>query len=81
MVPTLSQVWGQVIAAVWADHLDVLGHFDHATHVPPHHDWLTSGTGFNRKVFEALWRAVVAFAALPAVEVGRPGAQEQPAPV
>jgi hypothetical protein len=62
MVPTLSQVWGDVVAAVWADHLDVIGHFHRPSHVPPHFDWLTSGTGFDRADFEALWRAVAAFA-------------------
>jgi triacylglycerol lipase len=57
MVPTLSQVWGEVIAAVWADHHDVIGHFHHPTHVPPHFDWLHSGTGFDRAGFVATWRA------------------------
>jgi hypothetical protein len=61
MVPTLSQVWGEVIAAVWADHLDVIGHFHRPTHVPPHFDWLTSGSGFDRAEFEQIWRAVAAF--------------------
>jgi triacylglycerol lipase len=57
MVPTLSQVWGEVIAAVWADHHDVIGHFHRPTHVPPHFDWLHSGTGFDRPGFVATWRA------------------------
>jgi triacylglycerol lipase len=57
MVPTLSQVWGEAIAAVWADHHDVIGHFHHPTHVPPHFDWLHSGTGFDRAGFVATWRA------------------------
>jgi hypothetical protein len=55
MVPTVSQLWGEVVAAVWADHLDVIGHFHHPTHVPPHFDWLASGTGFTRPEFEELW--------------------------
>lgn len=63
MVPTLSQVWGEVIRAAWADHHDVIGHFHHPTHVPPHFDWLASGTGFTRARFEALWRDVAAFVA------------------
>ncbi|BDG05422.1 esterase/lipase family protein [Anaeromyxobacter oryzae] len=61
MVPTRSQVWGEVIRAVWADHLDVIGHFNLPTHVPPHFDWLTSGTGFTRAQFEELWTAVAAY--------------------
>ncbi len=63
MVPTLSQVWGEVIRAVWADHHDVIGHFHHPTHVPPHFDWVASGTGFTRPQFEALWRGVAEFVA------------------
>jgi hypothetical protein len=63
MVPTLSQVWGETIRAVWADHHDVIGHFDHPTHVPPHFDWVASGTGFTRAQFESVWRDVAAFVA------------------
>jgi hypothetical protein len=58
IVPTASQLWGHPIAGVWADHLDVIGHFDHPTHVPPHFDWLASGTGFTRPEFERLWKDV-----------------------
>ena len=61
MVPTLSQVRGEIVGAVWADHLDVIGHFHRPTHVPPHVDWLTSGTGFDRGDFEAVWREVAEF--------------------
>jgi hypothetical protein len=66
MVPTLSQVRGEVIRAVWADHHDVIGHFHHPTHVPPHFDWVASGTGFTRARFEELWRDVAAFVAAAA---------------
>jgi len=62
-VPTLSQVWGEVIRTAWADHHDVIGHFHHPTHVPPHFDWVASGTGFTRAEFESLWRDVAAFIA------------------
>jgi hypothetical protein len=61
IVPTLSQVWGEVLRAVWADHLDVIGHFHHPTHVPPHFDWLTSGSGHTRQDFLATWDAVARF--------------------
>ena len=61
IVPTLSQPWGEVIRAVTADHLDTIGHFHHPTHVPPHFDWLTSGSGFTRKQFLALWEDVARF--------------------
>jgi len=58
MVSILSQVWGEVITAVHADHHDVIGHFDDPDHAPPHFDWITSGTGFRRPQFEALWGSV-----------------------
>jgi triacylglycerol lipase len=61
MVPTLSQVRGELVRAVWADHHDVIGHFHHPTHVPPHFDWVASGTGFTRSRFESVWKDVAAF--------------------
>ena len=61
IVPTLSQVRSQLVAAVWADHHDVLGHFHRPRHVPPHFDWVASGTGFDREHFEAVWKAVARF--------------------
>lgn len=61
IVPTLSQVWGHVIHAAVADHLDVLGHFRDAAHDPPHVDWLVTGSGFDRQRFEALWADVARF--------------------
>jgi pimeloyl-ACP methyl ester carboxylesterase len=61
IVPTLSQFHGRLIRAVQADHHDVIGHFEDAAHVPPHIDWLISGSGFRRPQFEALWRDVARF--------------------
>lgn len=55
VVPTLSQPFRRVVAAVWADHLDVLGHFDGERLVPPHHDWLSSGTRFDLRAFDHTW--------------------------
>ena len=63
IVPTLSQLHGRLLAAAWADHHDVLGHFDLPTHVPPHFDWMSSGTGFDREGFERAWKSVAIFAA------------------
>jgi triacylglycerol lipase len=63
IVPTLSQVWGDLVGAVWADHHDVIGHFHRPTHVPPHFDWVASGTGFDRPQFEGVWRAVISYVA------------------
>jgi triacylglycerol lipase len=62
-VPTLSQARGELIRVAWADHHDIIGHFDHPTHVPPHFDWVASGTGFTRARFESVWRDVAAFVA------------------
>lgn len=61
IVPTRSQPYGKVIAAVKADHLDVIGHFDEPSHAPPHVDWLISGSGFRRFAFERTWRSVTDF--------------------
>jgi triacylglycerol esterase/lipase EstA (alpha/beta hydrolase family) len=61
LVPTLSQVWGDVIHAARADHLDVVGHFDDPAHDPPHFDWLSTGTGFTRRDFEAVWSDVARY--------------------
>ncbi len=66
VVPTLSQAWGEILHAVSADHLDVVGHFHDPAHVPPHFDWLATGTGFDRAGFEALWAAVARHIARPA---------------
>ena len=61
IVPTRSQVWGEIIAAANADHLDAIGHFDDPAAQPPHFDWLTSGSGFDRRQFENVWTAVAGF--------------------
>ncbi len=61
VVPTWSQIHGQIIRAMWADHLDVCGHFTDPQHDPPHIDWLSSGTGFTRRDFEGLWSDIVDF--------------------
>jgi pimeloyl-ACP methyl ester carboxylesterase len=64
IVPTRSQVYGRVLAAVRADHLDAIGHFDQPSHRPAHVDWLISGSGFRRLQFERLWRSVVDYVLL-----------------
>lgn len=61
VVPSLSQVFGELIHAVHADHLDVVGHFEDPSHDPPHHDWLRTGSGFRRPAFETLWRDIARF--------------------
>jgi hypothetical protein len=59
VVPTLSQVYGDLVHATAGDHLDVIGHFGDAKAVPPHFDWLVTGSGFDRARFETTWTAVV----------------------
>jgi hypothetical protein len=61
MVPTLSQVWGEIIHATWGDHLDAIGHFYLPTHVPPHFDWLNSGQNFTLDEFERIWSDVARY--------------------
>ncbi|KIG17045.1 Lipase precursor [Enhygromyxa salina] len=58
MVPTASQVHGRIIHVATADHLDVIGHLHDPNHEPAHHDWISSGSGFGHKSFEALWTDV-----------------------
>ena len=60
-MPTRAQVHGRVIAAVRGDHLDVIGHFNDPATDPPHFDWLTTGSGFDRARFEAVWDGVLDF--------------------
>ena len=59
VVPTRSQLHGELIAAVDADHLDILGHFSDPRRTPRHIDWLTSGSGFDREEFEEVWARVL----------------------
>jgi triacylglycerol lipase len=67
VVPIRSQIWGQLVWAGYADHLDVLGHFagngprgaggiDDVG--PAHVDWLCSGSTFDRERFASLVTAI-----------------------
>jgi hypothetical protein len=64
VVPLRSQIWGKVVWAGEADHLDVLGHFaggeTRREGEPSHVDWLTSGSGFDRARFEAMTASIAA---------------------
>jgi len=61
IVPTRSQVHGQILGAIRADHLDTIGHFEEPSTTPPHVDWLISGSGFRRLQFERVWRDITDF--------------------
>ncbi len=63
IVPTRSQLHGEILHAAWADHLDVCGHYSDAQQELPHVDWLSSGTGFNGVKFMHMWEDIVAFIA------------------
>ena len=64
VVPIRSQLWGTVVWAGLADHLDVLGHFrderdpDAVAPELRHRDWLTSGSDFDRTRFTGLMDAI-----------------------
>lgn len=58
IVPSRSQVFGEVIRAVVADHHDVVGHFQDANTRPPHIDWIASGSRFERPAFDSLWNEI-----------------------
>jgi triacylglycerol lipase len=61
VVPTLSMLWGRLLFAGEADHLDVLGHFYDRIRPTDHVDWVTSGSDFTRSRFDALLDAVARF--------------------
>ena len=60
LVPTASMVWGELLLAGAADHLDILGHF-HGEPGSTHTDWLTSGAGFREHDFGQAMEAVTDF--------------------
>lgn len=63
MVPTLSQVWGDIIHISRADHLDVMGYYGDPKAGPAHVDWLVTRSGFDRARFRAVWGAVARYIA------------------
>lgn len=61
VVPTLSQVWGELIWCGDGDHLDVLGHFQDDQEPTQHVDWMTSGAHFTRQRFDSAMDAIAKF--------------------
>lgn len=66
IVPTRSQVWGEIVDVVDADHLDVVGHFGRDASDPTSTgsssvDWLPSGSSFDQARFEEMWARIARF--------------------
>ena len=61
IVPTLSMLWGTLLWAGSADHLDVVGHFADDRKRGEHVDWLHSGAKFSRLRFAQAMHAVASF--------------------
>ncbi|MGB3052465.1 MAG: hypothetical protein WBB42_15800 [Polyangiales bacterium] len=57
LVPTTSMIWGEILWAGTADHLDVLGHF-HGDRDSSHTDWLVSGASFREDDFDEVMDAI-----------------------
>ncbi len=65
IVPTNSQLWGELIYATRADHLDVVGQFGRVDPDSWSGDWIPSYSGFDKKEFNALWSAICEFILRP----------------
>jgi triacylglycerol lipase len=57
VVPLRSQIWGHLVWTGLGDHLDVLGHYRDGSN-SEHTDWLTSGSNFDARQFDALVDAI-----------------------
>jgi hypothetical protein len=57
LVPTASMIWGDVLWAGTADHLDILGHYA-GDEDSGHTDWMVSGAGFRDPDFEEAMDAI-----------------------
>jgi triacylglycerol lipase len=66
--PTNSQIWGELVHATVADHLDVVGHFGFNDQSGFAGDWLPSHSGFDVARFERLWSDVASFLLQPSRE-------------
>lgn len=61
IVPILSMLWGELVWAEEADHLDTLGHFHDDQKPAIHTDWLTSGSNLTRERFNKMMAAIARF--------------------
>lgn len=60
LVPTLSMLWGELLWAGSADHLDILGHFQGDKDLR-HTDWQVSGADFHEPDFDEAMDAIADF--------------------
>lgn len=63
IVPTLSQVRGELGGVVLGDHLDVVGQFPHDEDGEHYDGWVHSGCGFCEADFRRLWDRVAGIVA------------------
>jgi len=75
LVPTLSQVWGEVLYFAHADHLDVVGQYGLSSQAAATGDWIPSYSPFGYEQFQQLWTRVAEFIA--GVSVGEDVARAQ----
>lgn len=61
IVPTRSQVYGEVLHCTDADHLDVVGHYGARSYEAVMADWLPTRGDFDEGAFRALWFDIAAF--------------------
>ena len=61
IVPTLSMIWGELLWATEADHLDTLGHFHDDLRPALHTDWLNSGAHMTRLEFGRMMDRIAQF--------------------
>ena len=61
IVPALSMLWGELVWAEEADHLDTLGHFHDDKKPAIHTDWLTSGARLTRERFQRMMSHIATF--------------------
>jgi triacylglycerol esterase/lipase EstA (alpha/beta hydrolase family) len=62
VVPTMSQIYGDLIDVCVSDHLDVVGQFRRAGGLPLS-DWLPSGSRFDEERFGQVWDAIATYIA------------------
>ena len=81
IVPTLSQVYGEVLDVMLGDHLDIVGQYRRELEGARHVSWLNSGSAFDDVRFKAAWEHVAAAIAANCADVSRERAEPKRPPV